>query len=195
MTDSLREQLLQAGFKEKNPKKKSDGKDSGAKKRSGKAAAGKNGPGRQGSQKNRGAGKPSNTRAPVKRSKAAEEAAEVAAHEAKKQAEKKAIKEKIRVLIEENQIKEHAGDVAYSYQVGTRVRQMFVKQEYQTKLSAGELVITRLNGNTLLIPPDVAEQVLALNSDWAIIRIEDQTSDAEADPDYADYKIPDDLTW
>lgn len=187
MTDSLREQLLQAGFKEKTPKKNSDTKKSGSKKQSGKNPGSK---ARRG-HKNTGGGKPAG--APEKRSKAAEEAAEVAAHEAKKQAEKKAIKDKIRLLIEEHKIKDHAGDVAYSYQVGTRVRQMFVKQEYQTKLSVGELVITRLNGNTLLIPPDVADQVLALNSDWAIIRFDDKTTDS--DPDYADYQIPDDLTW
>lgn len=199
MTDSLRDQLLQAGFKEKTPKKDSGGKKTGGTKnggtKNGRTNNGttKKGATKKGAQKHTGKSPSTKPSGPGKRSKAAEEAAEVAAHEAKKLAEKKAVKEKIRTLIEEHQIKDHAGDVAYSYQVGSRVRQMFVKQEYQTKLSAGELVITRLNGNTLLIPPETAEKVLALNSDWAIIKIDDQST--ETDPDYADYQIPDDLNW
>ncbi|MBX2824468.1 MAG: DUF2058 domain-containing protein [Gammaproteobacteria bacterium] len=192
MSDSLRDQLLQAGFKEtqarKAPKKNSQAKQAKQSKQSHKHK--KNQPGA-----NPSASKATSTRAgkPQKPQKTNQATPAVSAAEQEQLAQKKAIKEKIRLLIEEHRVKEHTGEEIYSYQIGSRVRQLFVKPEHRKSLSDGTLVITRLNGNTFLIPPAVAEQVLALNPDWAIIH--NQSPESKEDPAYADYQIPDDLSW
>jgi len=193
MSDSLRDQLLQAGFKEKQaskPPKKAHNKKrkEDPRKRTASDQVAK-------SQQHNKSATASKTSKDAKRnsSSRSQPHATQSAAEQEAIARKKAIKEKIRVLIEEHRIKEHAGEEIYSYQVGSRVRQLFVKAEYRTDLSAGKLLITRLNGNTYLIPPDIADQVLALNPEWAIIH--NQREDSTEDPHYADYQIPDDLSW
>jgi len=55
-------------------------------------------------------------------------------------------------------------------------------------------VITRLNGATYLIPAETGEKVRALNPDWVVIAPGDEQS-SEVDDEYADYQVPDDLTW
>jgi len=200
MSDSLRDQLLQAGFKEKqaskppkkahNKKRKEDPRKRTASDQVAKSQ--QHNKSATASKISKDAKRNSNSRSQHQQQAANKNAAQSAA-EQEAIAHKKAIKEKIRVLIEEHRIKEHKGEEIYSYQVGSRVRQLFVKAEYRTDLSAGKLLITRLNGNTYLIPPDIADQVLALNPEWAIIH--NQREDSTEDPHYADYQIPDDLSW
>ncbi len=84
--------------------------------------------------------------------------------------------------------------IAHSYIIGKRIKQLFVSEELREKLVEGSLVITRLNGSTYLIPAKVGEQVRALNPDWVVITPNDG-SGSEADDEYADYQVPDDLTW
>ena len=59
---------------------------------------------------------------------------------------------------------------------------------------AGELVITRLNGSTYLVPAETGQQVLALNPDWVVIVPSNETI-TDDDDEYADYQVPDDLKW
>lgn len=110
-------------------------------------------------------------------------------------AEKKRIKAAIKELIEASALKDFKGETAYSFVLGKKVRQLFVNAEAHKKLSAGELVITRLNGNTQLIPLDQVEPILALNPDWAIVQNEADGEKPKEDDEYKDFQIPDDLTW
>jgi len=180
MSDSIRDQLLQAGFKETQARRSPANK-----------ARDKPGDKTKGNGRNESGNAPAGGR--QNRAKRDTGGATVAVAQ-KKVFEKKRLKEKIRCLIEAHKIKEHTGDVAYNYLVGSRARQVFVNAECQKKLSTGDLVITRLNGDTLLIPPIIAEQVLELNPEWAIMRNDARDVSAQ-DPDYAEYPIPDDLNW
>lgn len=180
MSDSLRDQLKKAGFKEPTPKTRNVRKQE-------HAAGNAKGPIKRhqsgAQQKNKlpagSKGKPQPTEA------------EKAAGALKK----KAIKEQIKTLIETHKIKEHAGTVAFSYQLGSRVKQLFVTDICQQKLANGELLITRLNGNTFLIPPDIADEIIKLNPDWALIKAGSQNTDGSVDEAYAEFKVPDDLNW
>ncbi|MCB1755972.1 MAG: DUF2058 family protein [Gammaproteobacteria bacterium] len=159
MSDSLRDQLLKAGFAEKKTKSKPKPKKPVARKQP---------------------NKPANT--------SAEEAPD------KAQLERKRIKAEIKTLIESTAVKDFKGDKVYSYILGSRVKQLYVTEDCHRGISVRELAITRLNGNTYLIPLTTAESVKKLNPDWAIVVAPDD-SDAAVDDEYADYKIPDDLDW
>jgi len=173
MSDSLREQMLKAGFKEApNSKKKKP--QSGTKQKKHKP----------GQSKPSGLGQ-STGPSSMERANIAKRAIV---------AERKRIKAEIKAIIEADKIEKTAGESAHSYLVGKRIKQMFVSEPIQKQLVSGELVITRLNGSTYLIPAETGERVSALNPDWVVIKPNDNSSD-ETDSDYADYQVPDDLKW
>jgi len=160
MSDSLREQMLKAGFKETKAKNK---------------------PAHKKKKPARKEHKPSNPKA---QKLANEEAI----------ASRKKIKAEIKTLIETNKIDETKGEIAHAYLVGKRIKQLFVNKESQEKLVSGEWVITRLNGSTYIIPASTSTLVLELNPEWVIIKPSEKSPD-DAGDDYADFQVPDDLTW
>lgn len=180
MSDSLREQMLKAGFKEPA---------SDTKKRSGKSQKNKSGQRGQasGTHQSRApkqqAGPSSIERATIEKRKA----------EAEQIAERKRVKAEIKSLIDTDKIDDTKGEIAHSYVIGKRIKQMFVSETIRKQLLAGTSVITRLNGATYIIPSLTGEKVCTLNPDWVVV-----TPSSEApseDDDYADFQVPDDLTW
>lgn len=185
MSDSLRDQLLKAGFTSKEPvtndrknDRKNDGKNVGKKNRNQRRKQTNKTP------KNV-AGKGATGRSPGSKTD----------EELKDEQHRKALKEQIKQLIEAHCVKEYAGTEAYAFLVGKRVRQLFVTEEVRKRLSDSHLVITRLNGNTFLVPPDIGDQILALNPQWAVFRNNDEAQSSQDDADYADFQVPDDLIW
>ena len=177
VADSLRDQLLKAGFKGEEKKPASA-------KRSTNKSANKNA-------KPRGK-KPAHNKTSAKGATAADKKAA----EQKSTETRKRIKAEIKSLIEPASIKDYIGEIPYNFVLGNKVRQLFVNKAAQEKLSSGETVITRLNGNTHVIPAELASSILKLNPDWAIV--DNTQSDKPADQskdDYGDYEVPDDLTW
>ncbi len=187
MADSLRDQLLKAGFKSEE-KKPASGQS-----RSKKAARNKrNKPATQAARKSNAAPGKSFHKASTKVSAAADKkAADQKAIETRKR-----VKAEIKLLIEPASIKNYAGEIPYNFVLGNKVRQLFVNKAAQEKLASGETVITRLNGNTHVIPAELASSILKLNPDWAIVdNTQDDKSTDQSRDDYGDYEVPDDLTW
>jgi len=165
MSESLRDQLLRAGFKEPEKPKRKPGKGKSDARRKPSAAV----------------------------DSQAKKAASRQQQEAEAAAKRKAVKAEIRALIEANRVEKFAGEVAYRYTVGSRIKQLFVNEPMHQRIVAGELVITRLNGSTQLVPPEIAEQILKINPNWAVVRPNE--SSGSEDETYADFPIPDDLQW
>jgi len=171
MSDSLREQMLKAGFKETTKNKPKNANSASSKSRKGKPAKSKKAV--------------TNEPSSMERANIAERAAI---------AERKRIKGEIKAVIEASKVENTKGESAHSYVVGKRIKQMFLTDEIRKKLVSGELVITRLNGATYLIPSEAGERVKALNPDWVVITPDSQ-SGTEIDDEYADFQVPDDLKW
>lgn len=174
MSESLRDQLLQAGFKKpaKEPAKKTSNHGQAKRKQI------------QAGQATRQQGKAHTARPSPKKPKA------IADEQA---AQRKAIKDKIKTLIEEVQVKDFAGETAYRYTLQNRIRELHVSEAIRTQLIDGSLTITRLNGSTKLIPSDSATKIQLLNPDWAIVSSTSASSDAE--DGYDDFPVPDDIIW
>jgi len=182
MSDSLREQMLKAGFKETTVKKPAVNKTKG-----------KNAQSHARSQANKSKNAASN-----KGGKAAQnqpssmELANIAKREAV--AARKRVKGEIKAIIDECKVDNTKGEVAHSYLIGKRIKQMFISEEAKAKVVSGELVITRLNGSTFLVPADAGVRIKNLNSDWVVITPSSDGSD-DIDDEYADFQVPDDLQW
>lgn len=137
--------------------------------------------------------KPKRRQARRDTTQAADAAREADAARLAEQERRKAAKREIQALIEAHAIKDFAGEHAWHYQVDARIRQAFVSESVRQRLVDGQLVLTRLNGASYVIPSDTGEAILAINPDWVVFR--QRTSSDDGDGEYADFPVPDDLQW
>ncbi len=198
MADSLQEQLVKAGLATREQADKAARPKAKKPKRNPKAQTG-DAAARQG--KRRRQADKSKDRQPAKRSPAKNRDSNKtpAAVEDAELIERRKIKAEIKALIEADSVKDFTGEISFNFRIGDRIRQLFVNEAAHKSIVASELAITRLNRETHLIPPAVAEKVKALNPNWLIVLNGESHGDAPngEDPDdpYTGYDVPDDLRW
>ncbi len=187
MADSLRDQLIAAGYQA--PKKEDKRKAGGAKKKHRSKTAKKPADNKPG---NRVAGKKTSKGPRQSAGKTASPpAADAAAIE-----ERKKLKAKIKTLIDDNKLDAWKGEVAYRYLVDKRIRELYVIDKVQEELAARTLAITRLNGDTYVIPRATALAIQEINPQWSVFNLEAETPPpSDEGEDYAEFKVPDDLKW
>ncbi len=111
-----------------------------------------------------------------------------------KEKERKAIDAQVKQLIETSRQTEWGGDVAYNFVDNKKVKRIFVSEVIQENLARGGLAIVKLGEQYELVPTAVAEKIRIRDEGRVILCDEPRKNDDEDDP-YADYQIPDDLTW
>lgn len=179
MADSLRDQLIAAGFEA--PKKKPDNKARN-KKRPAKASSNKGGAKKKRAHNNN---KPAN-----KNTKAQDQQSDEAIQQRKK------LKAQIKELIDNNQLKEWKGEVTYRYLVDKRIRELYVTEPVHKQLAEREVAITRLNGDTYLVPIAIAIDIKKVNPQWSVFNTDKDTEDTTTgDEEYSEFQVPDDLQW
>lgn len=211
MSDSLRDQLLKAGFEapkqEKKParkkprQRKPDAASSNAQKTVSKPkqteplAGHTHVPATK--PKKQKAKKPPvikpragswSTRAP-----AADESSPDARDNSADNQQRQQMKAQVRQLIEDSEMKSFKGDVVYRFTLQNKIRELQVTEPVRKQLVAGELAITRLNGSTRLIPTAVVADIRAINAQWVIFLTTDGKDTSNDDED--EFPIPDDLIW
>lgn len=112
-------------------------------------------------------------------------------------AEQKAIAAQIKQLIELNTIAKD-GDQKFSFTENSKIKHIWVSQVQIEQLSHGTIAIVnqktgQKNPHTL-VPIGVAEKI-AQRDESVVVFKADKTTVSEEDDPYADYQIPDDLTW
>ena len=116
-----------------------------------------------------------------------------------KQTEQKAVFAQIKQLITLNKVDRGTGEIAYSFVYKNRVRKIYVTDTIKQQLSLGRLAIVRLvlKSETLfeIVPAAVAVKI-AQRDEQSVVQLNLATDKSENEDDrYADYQIPDDLTW
>lgn len=179
MAKSLQEQLLEAGAVDKN--------------RAQKIRKQKH---KQDKQRARGAGGEDAVKQSAREAQAAKAAKDRAlSRERQAEAEQRAIAAQVRQLIEVNAIERAAGEVDYHFQDAGIVKKIAITPDQQQHLAGGRIAIARLDTAYALIPAKIAEKIA--ERDTASIVVFNTASEVEPveDDEYADYRIPDDLTW
>jgi hypothetical protein len=111
------------------------------------------------------------------------------------QNEKRAIQAQIVQLIRMNRIERVAGDVAYQFTDGRKIKKIYVTPQLQDELSRGRLAIARLDDSYELLPAAAARKIMQRDEEAIILlNTSEPAAVGEEDP-YAEYKIPDDLMW
>ena len=188
MADSLRDQLIAAGYeapkKEKKNKPRPQDNAKGNKKpaHKGKKPVAKN---RSGPAARHNSGK--------------RQADSQSADALKAIEERKKLKAKIKELIDASKLENWKGDVVYRYLVDKRIRELYVTEELHKQLADRSVSVTRLNGDTYLVPLDTANKIKEINPQWSVFNTEAANNETARstgeEAEYADYQIPDDLKW
>jgi len=186
---SLQEQLLKAGLvdeqKLKQAAKEKQKRSNQSRKSAGKSAAKKHPPAQTEAQQHQ----------------AERVARDRALNQKRKQAlEAKAIEAQVRQLIETNKVDRSKGEIPYSFVYRKKIKKLYPGETEKKLLTGGRLAIVTLvidnEGRRFeLVPMEVARKIAERDPDTVIeLNQRDDSGSAEDDP-YADYKIPDDLTW
>jgi len=177
MADSLRDQLIAAGFEApKKPEKKPAKKGQGKKRRA------------DTNSKN-STHKKSAKKTALNDSAEKQKAADADA------LKRKELKAQIKELIDNNKIEKWKGEIAYRYTVDNRIRELYVCEAAQKQLTARDVSITRLNGETFLVPVAIATEITKINPQWSVFNATDAEEKPSEDDGYSEFQVPDDLQW
>ncbi len=109
--------------------------------------------------------------------------------------ERKAVSAQVRQLIEKNAVERDGGDLSYNFPDQGVVKKIHVTQQQLTALAQGRLAIARLDGAYALIANPVAAKIIERDPVSVVVLNTATESAEDSDDPYADYQIPDDLTW
>lgn len=111
------------------------------------------------------------------------------------EARHKAIIAQVKQLIVINRLSKGKGDVAFNFVDNTKIKKIYVSDEFQKQLSKGRLAIVKLDDQYEIVPTPVADKIRLRDENSIIVCNETVTAEDDEDDYYADYKIPDDLMW
>ncbi len=110
------------------------------------------------------------------------------------EAQRKAIENGIRQLIHENRLLRDGADIAFNFSDGTALKRLYVTAEQQRGLVSGKLALVRQDAFYELVSAEIAGKIRERDASRILIHnIAGNQDDAE--DEYADYKVPDDLMW
>lgn len=111
------------------------------------------------------------------------------------QTRKKAISAQINQLITDNRIdRPDDCDVVYNFEHKDKIKRIYINNDLKQQIVQGKLGIARIDGRYELVPKPVAEKIRQRNEN-RIVLFDDIKQDIDENDPYADYQIPDDLTW
>jgi uncharacterized protein YaiL (DUF2058 family) len=117
----------------------------------------------------------------------------------KREAEKKAVVAQIKQLINVNKQPRGKGDVVCNFTDGTLIKRMYVSTDTQKSISQGKLAIVKYEQGYELVPMPVADKITERDAHVVVYRVDNISAEdkisSEADDWYADYQIPDDISW
>lgn len=150
------------------------------------------------------AGKHAPTAADLARQRATQEQAARAQRDReanlKKQetAARKALYAEVRQLITSNRVERKGGELAYRFRDDTKIEKIYVNDVLQQQLARGQLGITRIGKEYVLVPAEVMARLKERDPDnrtrMYVALATPDAKPAEDDP-YARFQVPDDLTW
>ena len=102
----------------------------------------------------------------------------------------------IKQLVDSSKLSRKDGETPYSFTLKKKVKKIYVTEEQQKQLSRDQIVIVSLGDEAFeLVPKTVASKIAERNPKYVVANdVKVEQAVAEDDP-YADYQIPDDLSW
>lgn len=115
----------------------------------------------------------------------------------KQLADEKAVKAQIKQLIEINKQPKGKGDIVCNFTDNNVIKRIYVDQLTQNRISQGKLAIVKFEQGYEIVPVQVADKISQRDELAVVYRADTLVEEEKSEQDdwYADYEIPDDLTW
>ena len=108
----------------------------------------------------------------------------------------KALAAQIKQLIDVNRVDDGAGEEPYNFNYQDKVKTVYVTEEQRKALAGGRLAIVGSQSIFSVVPTVVAHKIMERDVAYVIsLSTVDQSDEPLEDDPYAEYVIPDDLTW
>lgn len=88
-------------------------------------------------------------------------------------ARRKKVRKQLRELIAANAQNTEDASIRFNFVVGETVKYLYVTEEQQNAIAAGELSITFMDGKRCLVTPEIGEQIRALDDSKIVINFKD----------------------
>lgn len=108
----------------------------------------------------------------------------------------KAKSAQIKQLVDSAKLDRKDGETSYSFTLRKKVKKIYVTEEQQKQLSRDQIVIISMGNEAFeLVPKSAAEKIAERDVKVVVTNTNTEAAAPDQDDPYADYKIPDDLTW
>ncbi len=119
--------------------------------------------------------------------------------EQQQEREKRSVIAQIKQLINVNK-QERKGETLLNFTHDNVVKRMYVSEEMHRQVTKGRLAVVLLDEAYELVPAPVADKIAQRDESFVVYRADLDTKDVDGQQEdeddwYADYEIPDDLTW
>lgn len=111
------------------------------------------------------------------------------------EAQRKALESEVRQLIHENRLVRDGAEIAFNFTDGTALKRLYVTAEQQRGLVNGSLALVRQDTFYELINAETAAKLRERDASRILVHNVAAGGGDEADDEYAEYKVPDDLMW
>ena len=114
-------------------------------------------------------------------------------------AKRKELAAQAKQLIDNNKQNRTLGEHPYGFVYKSKVKKIFVTEAQKKQLIQGQLAIATYVTNEgrkfELVPEPVGEKIAQRDASFMVEIRKQEESDKNVDDAYADYQVPDDLTW
>lgn len=111
-----------------------------------------------------------------------------------KERTKKEIRNRLEQLVERHRLKEIEGETPYKFTDDNKIRKLFTTPQVIGLLSSGKAAIVKSANGYHVVPAETAEKISTFLPD-SIKAFHKPSTRKDQDDPYAEYEIPDDLTW
>ena len=102
----------------------------------------------------------------------------------------------IKQLVDSSKLDRKEGETPYSFTLKKKVKKIYVTNEQQKQLSRDQIVIISLGNEAFeLVPKAAAQKIAERGAKYVVENTNTKVAAPDQDDPYADYQIPDDLTW
>ncbi|MGE0859875.1 MAG: DUF2058 domain-containing protein [Gammaproteobacteria bacterium] len=109
--------------------------------------------------------------------------------------ERRAIINQLEQIIEAQRLSTKDGETPFRFVVKSKIKKIYVTAEQHAALVKGSLGVVRYKEAFAVVTRETAERIAERDARTVLVLRDGTEPDIQEDPDYADYKVPDDLMW
>lgn len=109
--------------------------------------------------------------------------------------ERRAIINQLEQIIEAQRLSTKDGETPFRFVVKSKIKKIYVTADQHAALVKGTLGVVRYKEAFAVVTRETAERIAERDARTVLVLRDGTEPDIQEDPDYADFKVPDDLMW